>query len=51
MIDLRRREDDGVSCMYPQRIKILHVTNGDAIVIPITHHLEERRRKGGGWGC
>ena len=36
---LRRSNDDGLSGMNAQRVKVLHITNGDAVIITVTDHF------------
>ena len=36
---LRGRNNDGLAGMDAQRVEILHVTNGDTVVVPVAHDL------------
>ena len=36
---LRRSDDDGLAGMNTQRVEILHITNGDTVVISVAHDL------------
>ena len=36
---LRRSHHDTFAGMYPQRVEVLHVTDGYTVVEPVAHHL------------
>ena len=36
---LRRRNDDALTSMYTERVEILHVADGNTVVIAVAHYL------------